>query len=131
MSQFHIGTIARDATGEEEMRLYQQAARPRYDREPILGAVANDLDSRRLMNYFRDIRSQHTPAGDDDEAWRRLLINTGLMVEHRGPAVALLAVDGTLLRLASSSKLSISSTKHGGDTSRTDGTIRSRRCGRR
>jgi len=87
VTQIRIGTTTRDATDEEEVRLYQQSGRLRYDIKPIPGARMEDLDRRRLVNYFRDIRSQKTPDDRDEEGWRRLLMNTDLMVGDRGEAI--------------------------------------------
>ncbi|SRR6266704_408555 len=87
VTQVRAGTTTRDATDEEEARLYQQSGRVRYDVKPVPGTTAQDLDGRRLVNYFRDVRSQEHPANGDEEGWRRLLINTDLMVEDRGRAI--------------------------------------------
>ena len=81
------GTTTRDATDEEEVRLYQQSGRLQYDRKPVPGAAYADLDPRRLVNYFRDIRQQPCPDEGDEERWRRLLINTELMDENRERAI--------------------------------------------
>lgn len=87
VTQIRVGTTTRDATREEEARLYQQSGLMRYDLKPVQGPCFADLDRRRLVNYFRDIRGQDCPGGDDEEAWRRLLINTDLMIEDRGRAI--------------------------------------------
>lgn len=84
MTQIRVGTTTRDATDEEEVRLYQQSGRLQYDRKPIPGSSFADLDRRRLVNYFRDFRRQDTPDEEDQEAWLRLLVNTELMAEDRG-----------------------------------------------
>ena len=75
---------ARDATDEEEARLYMQSGGLHYDRKPVPGAGLDDFDMRRLLNYFRDVRRQFCPPADDREAWTRLLVNTELMYEDRG-----------------------------------------------
>lgn len=75
-----------------------QSGRLQYDRRPVSGATLADLDSRRLLNYFRDIRQQEYPAPDDTDGWQRLLVNTELMVEDRGrlmPSVGGLLLFGT------------------------------------
>lgn len=84
MTQVRAGTTTRDATDEEEMRLYQQSGRLQYDRKPVPGSSVADLDRRRLVNYFRDVRRQACPDDGDQEGWIRLLVNTELMVEDRG-----------------------------------------------
>ncbi len=87
MTQVRVGTTTRDAIDEEEIRLYQQSGRLQYDRKPVPGAAFTDLDRRRLVNYFRDIRRQECPAAGDEEGWQRLLINTEFMEEDRGRGV--------------------------------------------
>ena len=83
VTQIRAGTTSRDATDEEEARLYMQSGRLQYDRKPVPGAGLNDFDMRRLLNYFRDLRRQPCPPAEDREAWTRLLINTELMYEDR------------------------------------------------
>jgi ATP-dependent DNA helicase RecG len=87
MTQIRVGTTTRDATDEEEIRLYQQSGRLQYDRKPVPGATFTDLDRRRLVNYFRDIRRQECPNEADEDAWQRLLVNTELMEEDRGRGI--------------------------------------------
>ena len=40
-----------------------------------------------MINYFRDIRGQDCASDEQEEEWRRLLLNTDLMVEDRGRAI--------------------------------------------
>ena len=99
VTQVRVGTTTRDATDEEEARLYMQAGRIPYDRRPVSGASFEDLDRRRLVNYFRDLRRQDCPPDDDRDAWTRLLVNSELMVEGRGrapPACCFSAPDRTV-----------------------------------
>ena len=84
VTQIRVGTTSRDATDEEEARLYMQSGRLQYDRKPMPGASLNDFDMRRLVNYFRDVRRQVCPSVEDHEAWTRLLLNTEFMYEDRG-----------------------------------------------
>jgi ATP-dependent DNA helicase RecG len=84
VTQIRVGTTTRDATDEEEIRLYQQSGRLQYDRKPVPGSSYSDLDRRRLLNYFRDVRQQAFPDEADEEGWIRLLVNTELMAEDRG-----------------------------------------------
>jgi len=95
VTQVRVGTTTRDATDEEERRLYQQSGRLPYDRNPVPGAALADLDRRRLTNYFRDIRRQECPPEADEDAWQRLLVNTEIMVESRGRRIP--SVGGLLL----------------------------------
>ena len=88
VTQIRVGTTTRDASDEEEARLYMQSGRLQYDRRPVPGSSLDDLDRRRLVNYFRDLRRQYCPPPDDVESWRRLLVNSELMVEDRGKVMA-------------------------------------------
>jgi ATP-dependent DNA helicase RecG len=83
VTQVRVGTTSRDATDEEEARLYMQSGRLQYDRKPVPGASFQDLDLRRLANYFRDVRRQACPDLADRDGWIRLLVNTELMYEDR------------------------------------------------
>ena len=83
VTQVRVGTTTRDATDAEEARLYMQSGHLQYDRKPVAGATFADLDLRRLVNYFRDLRQQETPEDTAFESWLRLLVNTELMVEDR------------------------------------------------
>jgi ATP-dependent DNA helicase RecG len=95
MTQIRVGTTTRDATDEEEARLYQQSGRLQYDRKPVPGSSFSDFDRRRLVNYFRDVRRQAYPVDADQDGWIRLLLNTELMVEDRGRTI--LSAGGLLL----------------------------------
>lgn len=83
-----VGSTSREATREEEARLYQASGLMRYDLKPVPGSGLQDLDLRRLENYFRDIRQQACPLREDDPAWQKLLENTELMVEQGGRYMA-------------------------------------------
>ncbi len=87
VTQVRAGTTTRDATDEEEVRLYQQSGRLQYDRKPVPGSSLADLDRRRLVNYFRDLRQQDVPEIEDEAAWIRLLVDTEVMIESRGRAM--------------------------------------------
>ena len=82
MTKVRVGSTTRDATDEEEARLYQQSGRLSYDRRPVSGSTLVNLDRRRLTDYFRNVRRQECPDETDEEGWQRLLINTDLMTEH-------------------------------------------------
>jgi len=90
-----IGSTSREATREQEQRLYQASGILRYDIKPVPGSSLKDLDINRLINYFRDIRGQDCPEQGEIEQWETLLINTEIMVESRGKAIP--TVGGILL----------------------------------
>lgn len=87
VTQIRVGSTSRDATDEEEARLYMQSGRLQYDRKPVPGGRFEDLDLRRLTEYFRDVRRQACPGPSDRDGWIRLLVNTELMAEDRGKAM--------------------------------------------
>jgi ATP-dependent DNA helicase RecG len=87
VTQIRVGTTSRDASDDEEARLYMQSGRLHYDRKPVPGASLGDFDMRRLVDYFRDVRRQICPDEDDAEPWTRLLVNTELMYEDKGRAL--------------------------------------------
>lgn len=90
-----IGSTSREATREQEQRLYQTSGVLRYDIKPVQGSSFKDLDINRLINYFRDIRGQDCPEQGEIEQWETLLINTEIMVESRDKAIP--TVGGILL----------------------------------
>ncbi len=80
-----IGEV-RVRTAETTMPM-RDAGMMRYDLKAVPGSGVEDLDVRRLQSYFRDIRRQDFPGVDDAEGWKRLLVNTGLMLEQKDRAV--------------------------------------------
>ena len=77
-----IGSQSCEASPDELSRLFQQRGSLRTEMSPVSGACFEDLDRRRLMNYFRDIRQQDFPRGRDSYAWKTLLTNTGIMTSE-------------------------------------------------
>ncbi len=77
-----VGTQSREPTPQELSRLFQQRGTFRADLRPIAGAIIDDLDRRRLKDYFGRVREQDIPADDDDAEWQSLLVNTEIMVEE-------------------------------------------------
>lgn len=99
VTMIRSGTTTRDATDAEEARLYQQSGHFSYDKKPVLGTSEQDLDYRRLRNYFRDVRGQDCPDVEDAPGWARLLQNTYLATENRGrvmPTVAAVMMFGRM-----------------------------------
>jgi ATP-dependent DNA helicase RecG len=82
-----VGSTSREATRDEEGRLYQASGVMRYDLRPVPGTGFSDLDGRRLVNYYRDIRRQECPPIEDEVEWQNLLTTTDLMVDDRGRAI--------------------------------------------
>lgn len=77
-----VGTQSREPTPEELGRLFQQRGTFRAELRPVSGATLDDLNLRRLKDYFGRVRKQDDiPADDDPTGWQTLLLNTELMVE--------------------------------------------------
>ena len=92
-----VGSTSREATREEEARLYQASGLMRFDIKPAIGATPADLDWHRVENYFRDILRQESPKVNDEVAWQNLLLNVDMLAESRGrkiPTVAGLLLFG-------------------------------------
>lgn len=77
-----VGTQSRETTPQELSRLFQQRGQFRADLRPISGATINDLDRRRLRDYFGRVRQQDVPDADDEAGWRTLLFNTEIIAEE-------------------------------------------------
>ena len=74
-----VGTQSREPTPQELGRLFQQRGMVRAEMRPISGTAINDLDRRRLKDYFGRVRQQDIPNDSDDTEWETLLINTDIM----------------------------------------------------
>ncbi|MGH7600604.1 MAG: ATP-binding protein [bacterium] len=90
-----VGSTSREASREEEVRLFQASGLVRYELRPVPGNTIDDLDQSRYQNYFKKVLRQRTPAPDDREAWTRILLNTDLLLESKGKLIPTVA--GTLL----------------------------------
>jgi len=77
-----VGTQSREPSPEELGRLFQQRGSIRAELRPVSGATLDDLDRRRLRDYFSCIRQQTAPRDEDEAAWRTLLVNTEIMTEE-------------------------------------------------
>ena len=75
-----VGSTTREATREEEARLYQSAGLVRYEIKAVPDTGLESLDMDRIENYYRDILKRLVPTRSDLESWRRLLLNSDLLV---------------------------------------------------
>lgn len=92
-----VGSESREASGEELERLFQQRGGLRAELRPLSGTSLNDLDRRRLVDYFSRVRGQDLPATDDIAGWTSLLVNTEFMVELDGGEEVTCTLGGLLL----------------------------------
>ncbi len=95
VTRVRVGTTTRDASREEEQRLYQRSGALRYGAKPVLGSTLESLDRRRLTDYFGTVLAGEAPPEDDDEAWAVLLRNLEFLTLALGTLTA--TVDGMLL----------------------------------
>lgn len=86
-----VGSTSREATRDEEARLYQSARLMRYDIKPVPEMGIEELDFDRLENYFQTILKRRTPDRSDMDGWRRLLLNTDLLASSGGETCATVA----------------------------------------
>jgi ATP-dependent DNA helicase RecG len=77
-----VGTQSREPSPEELRRLFAQRGSFRAELRPVSGAKLDDLDLRRLLDYFGRIRQQNVPRDDDTAGWEALLVNTEIMTEE-------------------------------------------------
>ena len=95
VTKVRIGTTTRNATREEEQRLYQQSGGLRYGFKPVPGTDIAALDMRRLQDYFIRVLERDAPSASDSDQWRRLLLNMELAVNSYDHVLA--TVDGMIL----------------------------------
>jgi ATP-dependent DNA helicase RecG len=85
------GSTSREASQEELERLFQQRGAFRLELRAVSGASLDDLDLRRLRDYFSRIRGQECPPSGDRRAWEALLVNTELMIQESDRAIPTVA----------------------------------------
>ena len=65
-----VGSTSREASPEELERLFQQRGAFRLEIRPVSGSSTQDLDRRRLRDYFERLRSQRVPPDQPSAEWR-------------------------------------------------------------
>src|SRR5260370_29256476 len=98
ITMIRVGTTSREATHEEEARLYQASGMFRYELRPVPGASIADLDLTRLHQYLTSIRQQDAPPLEALPDWEDLLVNVELMTrdgERTMPTVAGMVLFGS------------------------------------
>ena len=75
-----VGSMSRESTREEEGRLYQAAMRVRYEKMAVPDTGPDDFDMDRVENYYRGVLKRSAPTRADLEGWRRLMLNSDLLV---------------------------------------------------
>ena len=95
ITKVRVGTTTRDATREQEERLYQLSGRLQYGLKPVLGTGLDGFDFRRLRDYFTRILGGDAPEIGDAAGWQTLLLNLDLATTAIERPSA--TVDGMLL----------------------------------
>lgn len=95
VTKVRVGTTTRDASREEEERLYQQSGRLQYGLKPVTGSGYESFDMRRLRDYFGRVIRGVVPGDEDTDDWRTLLANLDLATTSAARFAA--TVDGVLL----------------------------------
>ena len=98
VTRIRVGTTTRDATREEEERLYQQSGQLQYELKPVPRAPGTDVDTldlRRLRDYFTRVLAGTAPSDGDVGAWSTLLANLDLATASIGRRTA--TIGGVLL----------------------------------
>ena len=90
-----VGSTSREATHDEEGRLYQAARLVRYEIKAVLDTALDSLDMDRIENYYRDVLKRSVPARTDAASWQQLLLNSDLLVPAGDDVCA--SVSGLLL----------------------------------
>ncbi len=65
-----VGSLSREASPEELERLFQQRGAFRVEIRPVSGSSLEDLDQRRLRDYFERLRSQRVPPSQPTAEWK-------------------------------------------------------------
>lgn len=86
-----VGSTSREASRQEEGRLYQSSHIVRYDLKPMPESSFENLDLYRMQNYFEVLLERSVPDGQDRDAWLRLLVNTDFLAHSPNGTVATVA----------------------------------------
>ncbi|MXW15288.1 MAG: ATP-dependent DNA helicase RecG [Rhodothermaceae bacterium] len=76
-----VGSTSREATREEEVRLYQTAGLVNYETRPVRNTGLDSLDLQRVVNYFQFILEIPAPPYDEIQEWEQILLNSDLLIE--------------------------------------------------
>lgn len=82
-----VGGTSREASREELERMFQASGRVQYGPKPVPGATLDDLDRRRLRDYFTRVLGGSAPDDAAVEEWEKLLRNLDLVTVSCGQAV--------------------------------------------
>ena len=95
MTFIRVGSASRESTREEEGRLYQAARLVQYGIKAVPDTGLENLDMERVENYYQVVLKRSVPDREEVENWRRLLLNSDLLVAAGNNVCA--SVSGLLL----------------------------------
>jgi ATP-dependent DNA helicase RecG len=81
-----VGSTSREASRDELERMFQASGHLNYGLKPVPGTTIEDLDGRRLRDYFGRVLAGPVPPDGDIDAWQELLRNLDLMTASGGRA---------------------------------------------
>lgn len=86
-----VGSSSREATRDEEGRLYQAARLVRYDQIPLPGTSLESLDRDWIENYLVVVQGRDPSVIEERGAFRRILLNIDFLAEEAGKTCATVA----------------------------------------
>jgi len=86
-----IGSTSREATREQELRLFQASKLFQFDVKPVEDTGLGDLYLSLLENYFIQILQLDAPELEDAEGWKHLLLNLDILKELGGRTLTTVA----------------------------------------
>ena len=81
VTYIRVGSTSREATRQQEMRLYQSAGLVNYETKPVLNTGLGSLDLQRIVNYLKFILEIPVPSYDEIHEWEQILLNSDLLIE--------------------------------------------------
>ncbi len=81
VTYIRVGSTSREATREEEGRLYQSAGLVNYETKFVSDMGLDDLDIDRIENYFRMILERPISPDLETQEWQRILLNSDLLAK--------------------------------------------------
>ena len=90
-----VGSTSQEASREELERMFQASGRVHYGLKPVPGGALEDIDRRRLRDYFVRVFGGGAPEDAAVETWEKLLRNLDLMTVSSGQVAP--TIDGMLL----------------------------------
>jgi len=98
VSFIRVGSTSREASREEEGRLYQASSLVKYEKKSVPNTGIERLDFKRIENYFRMIlKLDGLPSKENIDDWQQFLLNSDFMVQDHDRGRLCVTVAGLLL----------------------------------